>query len=51
MGESAREKLEGYTYADYLRWDNEKRMELIEGIECMREMVHNELKDGEEDPI
>lgn len=32
MGESAREKLEGYTYADYLKWDNEKRSELIEGI-------------------
>jgi len=29
--ESAREKLDGYTYADYLQWDNEKRLELIEG--------------------
>lgn len=31
MGESAREKLDGYTYADYLQWDNGKRWELIEG--------------------
>ncbi|HZK54258.1 MAG TPA: Uma2 family endonuclease [Desulfosporosinus sp.] len=32
MGESAREKLFGYTYADYLQWDNGKRRELIEGV-------------------
>ena len=31
VGESAREKLYGYTYSDYLQWDNEKRLELIEG--------------------
>jgi len=32
VGESAREKLFGYTYADYLQWDNGKRRELIEGV-------------------
>jgi len=32
VGESAREKLDGYTYADYLEWNNEKRLELIEGM-------------------
>ncbi|KJR48519.1 hypothetical protein UF75_1047 [Desulfosporosinus sp. I2] len=30
MGKSASEKLDGYTYADYLQWDN-GRWELIEG--------------------
>jgi len=31
LDESACEKIDGYTYADYLQWDKGRRLELIEG--------------------
>lgn len=32
MGQAEEEKGHRYTYADYIKWNNEQRWELIEGF-------------------